>query len=67
MSWEESNSEPALDDPSSHNSEQREDIWFFKITLRLDNGEDFLEVLNARKQQLDRSLVQYIKRYDRIH
>ena len=52
MSREESDSEPALDDPSSHLIEQRADTWFFKVIVRLDNGGDFSEVLNARKQQL---------------
>ena len=56
MSREESDSEPALDDPSSHDIEQRADTWFFKVIVRLDNGGDFSEVLNARKQQLERGL-----------
>ena len=56
MSREESDSEPALDDPSSHDIEQRADTWFFKVIVRLDNGGDFSDVLNARKQQLERGL-----------
>ena len=56
MSREESDSEPALDDPSSHDIEQRADTWFFKVIVRLDNGGDFSEVLNARKQQLELGL-----------
>ena len=43
-----SDSEPALDDPSSHDIEQRADTWFFKVIVRLENGRDFSEVLNAR-------------------
>ena len=56
MSREESDSEPALDDPSSHDIEQRADTWFFKVIVRLDNRGDFSEVLNARRQQLERGL-----------
>ena len=55
MSQKESDSEPALDDLSSHDIEQRADTWSFKVIVRLDNGGDFSEVLNARKQQLERS------------
>ena len=50
---EESDSEPALDDPSSHDIQQWADNWFFKVIVRLDNGGHFSEVLNACKQQLE--------------
>ena len=56
MSREKSDSELALDDPSSHDLEQRADTWFFFVLVRLDNGGDFSEVSNARKQQLERGL-----------
>ena len=56
MSREQSDSEPALDDLGSHDIEQRADTWFFKVIVRLDNGGDFSEVLNAHKQQLERGL-----------
>ena len=56
MSLEESDSEPALDDPSSHDIEQQAATWFFKVIVRLDNEGDFSEVLNARKQHLERGL-----------
>ena len=49
-------SEPELDDPSSHDIAQRADTWFFKVIVRLDNGGDFSEVLNARQKQLERGL-----------
>ena len=55
MSRKESDSDPSLDDPSSHDIEQRADTWIFKVIVRLDNWGDFSEVLNARKQQLERS------------
>ena len=55
MSRKESDSEPALDDLSSHDIEQLADTWFFQVLVCLDNGGDFSEVLNARKQQLERS------------
>ena len=42
-------SEPELD-PSSHDIAQRADTWFFKVIVRFDNGGDFSDVLNARKQ-----------------
>ena len=45
-----------LDDPSSHENELRAETWFFKITVRLDDGRDFSDVLDARKQQLESSL-----------
>ena len=45
-----------VDDPSSHKNEQRAETWFFKITVRLDNGKDFSDILNARNQQLEHSL-----------
>ena len=45
-----------IDDPSSHENEQRAEKWFFKITVRLDNGKDFSDILNTRKQQLECSL-----------
>ena len=32
------------------------ETWFFKIIVRLDDDRDFSDVLNARKQQLERSL-----------
>ena len=57
MSLEESDSEPALNDPSSHDIKQRADTCFLKINVCLDNGADFSEVLNARKQQLDHSFT----------
>ena len=58
MSLEKSDSEPALDDPSSHNIEEQAYTWFssFKVNVRLDNGGDFFEVYNAHQQQLERSL-----------
>ena len=63
-------SEPELDDPSSHDIAQRADTWFFKVIVRLDNGGDFSKVLNASKQQLERGLstvsviscLQYLKK-----
>ena len=57
MFLEESDSEPELDDPSSHDIAQRADTWVFKVIVRLDNGGDFSDVLNASKQQLDSSLA----------
>ena len=45
-----------VDDPSSHDNELRAETWFFMITVRLDDGRDFSDVLDARKQQLERSL-----------
>ena len=45
-----------VDDASSHDNELRAETWFFKITVRLDDGRDFSDVLDARKQQLERSL-----------
>ena len=45
-----------MDDPSSHENELRAETWYFKITVRLDDERDFSDVLNARKQQLERSL-----------
>ena len=36
MSQEESDSEPAFDDPSSHDIEKLVDTWFFKIAVRGD-------------------------------
>ena len=45
-----------VDDPSSHENELRAEIWFFKITVRLEDDRDFSDVLDARKQQLERSL-----------
>ena len=45
-----------VDDPSSHENEQRAGTCFLKITVRLDNGKDFSDILNACKQQLERSL-----------
>ena len=70
MSREESDSEPALDDPSSHDIEQQAATWFFKVIVCLDNGGDFSKVLNASKQQLERGLstvsviscLQYLKK-----
>ena len=53
ISQEESDSEPALDGPSSHDIKQQADTWFFKVILCLDNGGDFSKVLNASKQQLE--------------
>ena len=45
-----------VDDPSSHENELRAETLYFKITVRLDDKRDFSDVLNARKQQLERSL-----------
>ena len=45
-----------MDDPSSHENELLAETWFFKITVRLDDGRDFSDVLDARKQQLEHSL-----------
>ena len=56
ISGEESDSEPALNDPNSHDIEQQADTWVFKVIVHLDNGEHFSEVFNARKQQLEHSL-----------
>ena len=60
MWMEESDSDsisaPALDDPSSHDIEQLADTWFFKVIVRLENGGDFSEVLNAHMQLLERCL-----------
>ena len=53
MSREESDSEPAWDDPSSHDIEKLADTWFIKVIVLLDNGGDFSKVLNACKQQLE--------------
>ena len=53
MSRKESDTEPVLDDLSSHDMEQQADTWFFKVIVRLDNGGHFSEVLNACKQQLE--------------
>ena len=38
-----------VDDPSSHDNELRAETWFFMITVRLDDGRDFSDVLDARK------------------
>ena len=43
MSRKESDSEPAIDDPSCHDIEQQADTWFFKITVRLNYEETFLK------------------------
>ena len=45
-----------VDDPSSHDNELRAETWFFKITVCLDDGRDFSDVLDTSKQQLECSL-----------
>ena len=37
-----------VDDPSSHDNELQAETQFFKITVRLDDGGDFSDVLDAR-------------------
>ena len=37
-------------------NELRAETWFFKIIVHLDDDRDFSDVLNAHKQQLQRSL-----------
>ena len=36
-----------VDDPSSHDNELWAETWFFKITMRLYDGRDFSDVLDA--------------------
>ena len=68
MSQEESNSAPALDDPSSHKSEQRADTWFFNFApWQLGKLFGSLKRSQAAARSQIRSLVQYIQRYNRIH
>ena len=45
-----------VDDLSSHENKQRAETWFLKITVLLESGKDLSDILNARKQQLERSL-----------
>ena len=43
MSRKESDSEPLLDDPSSHGIDQLVDTWFLKSLFTLTMGETFLK------------------------
>ena len=38
-----------VDDPSSHEQEQKAETWFLKITVCLNNGKDFSDILNTCK------------------
>ena len=45
-----------MDHPSSLEDEQQAETWFIKITVCLDYGKDFSDVLNTCKQQLECNL-----------
>jgi hypothetical protein len=46
-----------VDDPSIHDGRRESKTWLFRAYVRLEDGQTFSNLLDARKQQIDTSLA----------
>ena len=53
----ESEAESTSERDNSNEHERRAQTWFFRTCVRSKDGKTFLDLLNARKKQLDTSLA----------